>query len=121
MAIYRDIVMLMHASMQMLLYRYGIKCFDGRLENKTSPMVHLNLAAQRALETPTVSYLFSTEVWKNAKELWTLTEADLACAEDEAKDLKPLVKSEEHYSTAVCPDVQLRSCSSNRLGTYEGN
>ncbi|CAB1444139.1 unnamed protein product [Pleuronectes platessa] len=47
----------------------------------------LNLAAQRALETPTVSYLFSTEVWKNAKELWTLTEADLACAEDEANAL----------------------------------
>ncbi|CAB1423494.1 unnamed protein product [Pleuronectes platessa] len=85
----------------------------------------LNLSAQRALETPTVSYLLSTEVWKNAKELWTLTEADLACAEDEAKALKPLkaatlVMSEEHYSHAACPDVQLRSCSSNRLGTYEG-
>ncbi|CAB1437397.1 unnamed protein product [Pleuronectes platessa] len=96
----------MHASMQMLLYRYGIKCFDGRLENETSPMLQctimpkgaalhvkcfarsLNLSAQRALETNTVSYLFSTEVWKNAKELWTLTEADLACAEDEAEAAK---------------------------------
>ncbi|CAB1433037.1 unnamed protein product [Pleuronectes platessa] len=53
------------------------------------------------------------------------TVADLACAEDEAKALKPLkaatlVMSEEHYRTAECPDVQLRSCSSNRLGTYEG-
>ncbi|CAB1436502.1 unnamed protein product [Pleuronectes platessa] len=149
----------MRASMQMLLYRYAIKCFDGSLENETSPMVQctivpiacfprtdhllltpsipdlpasslpwilpqpsvfdhefrlfppgyaparlcgytahhwtclpasLNLAAQRALEVPTVSYLFITEVWKNAKELWTLTEAELACTEDEAKALKTL-------------------------------
>ena len=44
--------------------------------------------------------LFFTEVRKNAKELWTLTEADLACAEDEARALKllkvaTLVMSEE--------------------------
>ncbi|CAB1430648.1 unnamed protein product [Pleuronectes platessa] len=90
---------------------------DVQLEEpvKDALWFNLNLAAQRALETPTVSYLFSTEVWKNAKELWTLTEADLACAEDEAKALKPLkapalVMSEEHYRTAECPDVQLRSC-----------
>lgn len=34
--------------------------------------------------------LLSSEVRKNAKELWTLSEADLSNAEDVAKTLRPL-------------------------------
>lgn len=34
--------------------------------------------------------LRSAEVRKNAKDLWTLNDADLSCAEDVAKALKPL-------------------------------
>ncbi|KAK7877985.1 hypothetical protein WMY93_031365 [Mugilogobius chulae] len=48
--------------------------------------------------------LLSPEVRKNAKELWTLTEADIACAEDAAAALRPLkvatlVMSEEKTPT----------------------
>ena len=61
--------------------------------------------------------LLFTEVRKNAKELWTLTEADLACAEDEAKALKllkvaTLVMSEEKTPTlSVIAPLQAQLCN----------
>lgn len=59
--------------------------------------------------------LLSAEVWKNAKELWTLTEADLACAKDVAAARKPLKVAtrtmlEEKTSYAVIPLLHAQLC-----------
>lgn len=67
--------------------------------------------------------LRSAEVRKNAKDLWTLNDADLSCAEDVAKALKPLkvVWREDpyviHHCTAACSAMPQCRDPSYRLGS----
>ncbi|ROL48291.1 Zinc finger BED domain-containing protein 1 [Anabarilius grahami] len=51
--------------------------------------------------------LLSTEVRKNAKDLWTLTEADITCAEDVIKVLKPLKLATHVMSEEKTPTVSI--------------
>lgn len=59
---------------------------------------------ERLVEQPA---LLSTEVRKNAKDLWTLTEADITCAEDVIKALKPLKLATHVMSEEKTPTVSI--------------
>uniref|UniRef100_A0A671QLV8 HAT C-terminal dimerisation domain-containing protein n=1 Tax=Sinocyclocheilus anshuiensis TaxID=1608454 RepID=A0A671QLV8_9TELE len=51
--------------------------------------------------------LLSAEEQKNAKDLWTLTEADIACAEDVINALKPLKLARHVMSDEKAPTVSI--------------
>lgn len=53
------------------------------------------------------SALLSNDVRKNAKDLWTLTEADLTCAEDSFNVLKPLKVATHVISEEKSPILSL--------------
>ena len=60
----------MHVSMQMLLYRYGIECCDGSLENETSPMVQCTIMAIGGSIGKNRTRLKSKQTWKETVKNW---------------------------------------------------
>lgn len=87
--------------------------------NSAFDMVERFLEQQPAI----CATLLSTEVRKNAKDLWTLSETDLANAEDVAKTLRPLkvatlVMSEEKTPTvSIIAPLQAQLCQSTEEQT----
>ena len=53
--------------------------------------------------------LLSAEVRKNAKDLWTLNDTNLSCAEDVAKALKPLKVATHVMSEEKTPTLSIIS------------
>lgn len=51
--------------------------------------------------------LLSNDVRKNAKDLWTLTESDITCAEDVIKALKPLKLATHVMSEEKTPTISI--------------